>query len=164
MREDLLLVTFASMGVALAGFSGIVVALGGHARGEWSSRDRYLLTALLTSSGGSALLSVLPLVLDSAELAEPYIWEVSSAAAVVLQAGLLAIRARRITKDADTRIRERVVLIAVYGGGVAFMILELANCFRLRTAWPHLSTIVWHLSISFTVFVRLVLPSKNPAA
>ena len=162
MKEDLLLATFASLAVALAGFSGIVVVLGGHARGEWSSRDRYLLTALLTSSGGSALLSVLPLVLDSAEIAEPTIWMISSASAVVLQAGLLAVRARRISRDADTRIRERVVLIASYGGGSAFMILELVNCFWLRTSWPHLGTIAWHLAISFTVFVRLVLP-RRPA-
>jgi hypothetical protein len=164
MREDLLLATFASLAVALAGFSGIVVALGGHARGEWSSRDRYLLTALLISSGGSALLSVLPLVLDSAEVLEPTIWAISSASAVVLQAGLLAVRMRRVSRDADTRNRERLVLIASYGGGAAFMILELVNCLWLRTAWPHLSTIGWHLVISFTVFVRLVVPSKNPVA
>jgi hypothetical protein len=56
------------------------------------------------------------------------------------------------------------VLIASYGGGALFMMLQLANCFWLRTAWPHLTTIAWHLCISFTVFVRLVLPRKNPAA
>jgi VIT1/CCC1 family predicted Fe2+/Mn2+ transporter len=164
MKVDLLLATFANLGVALAGFSGIVVAVGGHARGEWSSRDRYLLTALLTSSGGSTLLSVLPLMLASAPLAEPTIWVVSSASAVVLQVGLLAVRARKISREADTRIRERFVLVASYGGGAAFMILQLVNCFWLRTSWPHLATIAWHLAISFTVFVRLVLPSKNPVA
>jgi hypothetical protein len=76
----------------------------------------------------------------------------------------LAVRLRRISRDADTRIRERFVLVASYGGGAAFMILELANCLWLRTAWPHLATIVWHLVISFTVFVRLVVPSKNTIA
>jgi hypothetical protein len=164
MKVDLLLATFANLGVALAGFSGIVVALGGHARGEWSSRDRYLLTALLASSGGSALLSVLPLVLASAQLAEPTIWVVSSGSAIVLQASLFAFRLRNIAGYADMRTRERFLLIAVYAGGAAFMMVQLVNCVWLRTAWPHVATIGWHLAISFTVFVRLVLPRKNLVA
>ena len=164
MKEDLLLATFANIGVALAGFSGIVVALGGHARGEWSSRDRYLLVALLTSSGGCALLSILPLLLASARLAEPTVWMASSATAVGLQAGLLAFRAPRLSDDVTTRIRERFVLIVTYGGGASFMTLQLVNSIWLRTSWPHLATIAWHLCISFTFFVRLVVPSKHPVA
>jgi len=164
MKVDLLLATLASIGVALAGFSGIVVALGGHARGEWSRRERYLLTALLISSGGSTLLSVLPLILDSTQLAEPTIWAISNASAIVLQIGLLAFRLRRIPRDPETRAREHFLLVVVYVGGATFMMVQLVNCFWLRTAWPHLSTVAWHLAISFTVFVRLVLPSKNTVA
>jgi hypothetical protein len=164
MRVDLLLATFASLGVALAGFSGIVVALGGHPRGQWSSRDRYLLSGLLTSSGGSVLLSILPLVLASSQLAERTIWVVSSASAVGLQAGLFAVRLRNISRVAEVWKREPFVLVAAYGGGVAFMMVELVNCIWLRTAWPHVATIGWHLGISFTVFVRLVLPNTNLVA
>ena len=65
---------------------------------------------------------------------------------------------------ADVWSRERFVLMAAYGGGVAFMMVELVNCIWLRTAWPHVATIGWHLGLSFTVFVRLVLPRTNPVA
>jgi hypothetical protein len=158
MKDDVLLSTLAQIAVALAGFSGIVVALGGRAHGEWSSRDRRLLTALLGTSGGSALLCVPPLLLASAQLPERTIWVVSSGCAVVLQGGLMAIRAGEVAKDRDTRAREPYLLVVVFSAAVAFAVLQLANVFWLGVAWPHLSTIAWHLVVAFVVFVRLVLP------
>jgi hypothetical protein len=158
MKDDVLLSTLARTAVALAGFSGIVVALGGRARGEWSSRDRRLLVALLGTSGGSTLLCVMPLLLASAQLPERTIWVSSSACSVVLQVGLMTLRARQLAKDRATRVREPHLVVVVFSAAVVFVALQLANVFWLGVAWPHLSTIAWHLVIAFVVFVRLVLP------
>ena len=79
MTAESLLITYVQIGVAISGFSGIVVSLGNRGRGEWSHRDRQLLYALLGMSGGCTLLSALPLVLATTGLAEPTVWSASSA-------------------------------------------------------------------------------------
>jgi hypothetical protein len=50
MNATDLLTALAQLGVALAGFSGIVVVLGARATGRWSSRERELLVVLLGTS------------------------------------------------------------------------------------------------------------------
>ena len=107
MTAESLLITYVQIGVAISGFSGIVVSLGNRGRGEWSYRERQLLYVLLGMSGGCTLLSALPLVLASTGLAEPTVWSASSGCSVVLELGLMVVRARQVIRDADTLARER---------------------------------------------------------
>jgi hypothetical protein len=158
MTAESLLITYVQIGVAISGFSGIVVSLGNRGRGEWSHRDRQLLYALLGTSGGCTLVSALPLVLASTGLAEPTVWSASSGCSVVLQLGLMIARARSVFRDADTLARERWVVAGAYAGGVVCVAAQLVNSVWLGVAWPHLTTITWHLAMSFIVFVRLVQP------
>ena len=162
MTAESLLTTYVEVGVAIAGFSGIVVSLGNRGRGEWSYHDRQLLYALLGSSGGCTLLSALPLILASTGLAEPTVWSASSGCSVVLQLGLMVARARRVVRDADTLARERWVLAGAFAGTVVCVAAQLVNCVWLGVAWPHLATITWHLAVSFIVFVRLVQSEARP--
>ena len=60
MTAESLLITYVQIGVAISGFSGIVVSLGNRGRGEWSYRERQLLYVLLRMSGGCTLLSAYP--------------------------------------------------------------------------------------------------------
>ena len=158
MTAESLLITYVQIGVAISGFSGIVVSLGNRGRGEWSHRDRQLLYALLGMSGGCTLLSALPLVLATTGLAEPTVWSASSACSVILQLVLMVVRARQVVRDADTLARERWVLGGAYAGGVVCVAAQLMNSVWLGVAWPHLATITWYLAVSFIVFVRLVQP------
>ena len=158
MTAESLLITYVQIGVAISGFSGIVVSLGNRGRGEWSHRDRQLLYALLAMSGGCTLLSALPLVLASTGLAEPTVWSASSGCSVILQLVLMVVRARQVVRDADTLARERWVLAGAYVGGVVCVAAQLVNSVWLGVAWPHLVTITWYLAVSFIVFVRLVQP------
>ena len=162
MTAESLLITYVQVGVAISGFSGIVVSLGNRGRGEWSYRERQLLYVLLGMSGGCTLLSALPLVLASTGLAEPTVWSASSGCSVVLQLGLMVARARQVVRDADMLARERWMLAGGFGGGVVCVALQLVNCVWLGVAWPHLATITWHLAMSFIVFVRLVQPEARP--
>jgi hypothetical protein len=161
MIGESLLSSYIVAGVTISGFSGIVVALGHRAEGAWSHRDRQLLYALLGSSGGSALLSALPLVLASIPLAEPTVWAASSGCSVVLQLGLMALRARGFAGKAETRVRERWLLVTAYTVGAVCLAAQLVNCVWLGLAWPHLATITWHLVLSFVIFVRLVQPDRQ---
>jgi hypothetical protein len=162
MTAESLLITYVQIGVAISGFSGIVVSLGKRGRGEWSYHERQLLYVLLGTSGGCTLLSALPLVLASTGLAEPTVWSASSGCSVVLQLGLMVARARQVVRDADTLARERWMLAGGFGGGVVCLAAQLVNCVWLGVAWPHLATITWHLAMSFMVFVRLVQPEARP--
>jgi hypothetical protein len=117
MSGESLLASYVVVGVTISGFSGIVAALGSHARGEWSHRDRQLMYALLGSSGGSALLSALPLFLASARLDETTVWAASSCCSVVLQLGLMALRAWGMAGAVETFVGEWWVLAVAYAGG-----------------------------------------------
>ena len=143
MTAESLLITYVQIGVAISGFSGIVVSLGNRGRGEWSHRERQLLYALLGMSGGCTLLSALPLILASTGLAEPTVWSASSGCSVVLQLGLMVARARQVVRDADTLARERWVLaggIRRRGGvrGGAAGELRLAGCRLAAPGHDHL--------------------------
>ena len=162
MTAESLLITYVQIGVAISGFSGIVVSLGNRGQGEWSHRDRQLLYALLGMSGGCTLLSALPLVLASTGLAEPTVWSASSGCSVILQLVLMVVRARQVGRDSDTLARERWVLAGAYAGGVMCVAAQLVNCVWLGVAWPHLATITFYLAVSFIVFVRLVQPEARP--
>ena len=118
MTAESLLITYVQIGVAISGFSGIVVSLGNRGRGEWSYHERQLLYTLLGMSGGCTLLSALPLILASTGLAEPTVWSASSGCSVVLELGLMVNRARQVFRDADMLARERWMLAAGFGGGV----------------------------------------------
>jgi len=161
MREDLILATLAQAGVALAGFSGIVVALGERARGQWSSRERQLLTTLLGTSGLSALLSVVPLALSSARVPEPQLWLTCSAAMIAFQVQRFAARLRRVMTDTELRSEERALLAFVFVGEGALFVLQILNCVWLSESWPFLVGLIWHLILSFLVFIRLVQPPRS---
>jgi len=158
MTGESLLSSYVVAGVAISGFSGIVAALGSHARGEWSHRDRNLLYALLGSSGGCALLSAIPLMLVADGLSEPKVWSASSGCSVALQLGLMTIRAWGMAGKAETLARERWLLVMAYSGGAVCLAAQLMNCIWLGAAWPHLVTITWHLALSFVIYVRLIQP------
>lgn len=161
MREDVILSTLAEAGVALAGFSGIVVALGERARGQWSSRERQLLTTLLGTSGLTALLSVVPLALSSARVAESQIWLICSATMMAFQVQRSAARFRRLMTDMEFRTQERTLLAFVFVGEGALFVLQILNCVWLNESWPFLVGLIWHLILSFLVFIRLVQPPRK---
>lgn len=151
-----LLTTLAQLGVALAGFSGIVVVLGARATGQWSSRERQLLGVLLGTSGSVVLWSILPLLLLAAEVSERRVWLLSSGGWCLPQMAVLVVRGR--TVDRDAWAQERGLLMLAFSGGICAVALQLANLIWLGVAWPHLAAVAWHVELSFAVFVRLVRP------
>jgi hypothetical protein len=158
--EDIL-TTLAELGVAVAGFSGIVVVLGERVRGE-SPRDRPLLDALLWASAGVVLWALAPLLLLSAQLSERTTWVVSSAGWSVQQSLVLALRAYQIRRAPDVR-PELTFVVPVSLGGVSALGLQLASVAWLASAWPHLVALVWWLVLSFVIFLRLMRAGDGEA-
>jgi hypothetical protein len=160
MNPTDLLTTLAQLGVALAGFSGIVSVLGTRASGEWSSWERTLLAVLLATSGGVILWSLLPLLLLASGLAEGRVWRLSSASWVVAQVAVLSHRVRQVVRDRDTRTQGGVLVIAAFLGGVSALVVQAVNVW-LAVAWPHLAAVTWYLLLSFLVFVLLLQPPRS---
>jgi hypothetical protein len=156
-----LLTTLAQLGVALAGFSGIVVVLGARATGEWSPRERRLLSILLGGSGAAILWSLLPLLLLASQLPERRVWLLSSGSWIITQVPVLAVRTRQVAQDRDARSQERGFVIFVFLSGVTALAVQLVNLLWLGLAWPHLAAVTWHLALSFLVFVRLLQPPPS---
>ena len=65
MSESDILQTFAEVGVAIAGFTGVVFVLGSRAAGEWSRTERMWFSILLDSSVRVIFYALLPVVLES---------------------------------------------------------------------------------------------------
>ena len=97
MQPEELLTTFAELGVAVAGFSGIVVVLGERGR-RASPADRTLLGVLLWASAGVVLWALAPLLLSSAHVSERTTWVVSSAGWSIQQAIVLSLRAYQVRR------------------------------------------------------------------
>jgi hypothetical protein len=161
MDPNDLLTTLAQLGVTIAGFSGIVVALGSRARGEWSERDWRLLAALLETSGAVVLWSLLPMLLLAAELPAPRVWLLSSASWALGYIAILARDARKIAqnprRDAD---RGLILLVYVTVGGA--LVLQAVNLLWMRVAWPHLAALTLLLALSFVAFLQLLQHEASP--
>ncbi len=82
LSESDILQTFAEVGVAIAGFTGVVFFLGNRVDGEWSRAERLQFRILVDSSVGVVLFALLPVVLES---------RLSASAAWRSSAGLLGV-------------------------------------------------------------------------
>jgi hypothetical protein len=158
MNATDLLTTLAQLGVALAGFSGIVVVLGARASDRGPLGERQLLSVLLATSGAVILWSLLPLLLFVSQLPDRRVWLLSSGSWVIGQVGVLTLRVRQVAQDRSALSQERGFVTFGFFGGVTALAVQLVNLLWLGVAWPHLAAVTWHLALSFLVFVRLLQP------
>jgi hypothetical protein len=80
--------------VGIAGFSGIVAAVGRRREGQWDPMDQLLLRVLLLASGIAILFSFLPFTLI--ELMEPrLVWRILSGLLAAWVLGIAIIRTRQ---------------------------------------------------------------------
>ena len=78
MSSEGILVAIAELAIGIAGFSGVVVALGSRTGERWSPVTRIRMVLLLSVSLSAAMFSLLPLVLDEAGLTAERAWSISS--------------------------------------------------------------------------------------
>jgi hypothetical protein len=76
LNESDILQTFAEVGVAIAGFTGVVFVLGNRATGEWSHAEQMWFRVLLESSLCVVFFALLPVVLAS-YLSSSTVWRLS---------------------------------------------------------------------------------------
>jgi hypothetical protein len=153
--------TLAELGIGLAGFSSIVVVLGGQAL-SLDPLDRARVYGLLQASFAVSLLSVWPIVLADAGVSEAMIWRVASATACPLFAGmlLLALNSTRYLPLAARRKLHPAMWVLIVGGSAISLLAMLCNAI----AWPfppspapYLYCLVYLLFYGGVQFLRVLL-------
>jgi hypothetical protein len=141
--------------IAIAGFSGIVAAVGRRGAEDWTEADQLRLRILLAASGGALGYAFLPFVLaDLVDLS--VVWRLAS--------GLLAVHTTAITihriRQASTAgigevagLRRWLPMI----GTVLVVSLLLTNAVRWASWSIYLLGNLWGTFVAFAAFVELLL-------
>jgi hypothetical protein len=160
--------TFSQLGVALAGFTGVAIVLGGRAAGSWDYVERGQLRQLLESSLAVVLLSMLPLVLERFAWPETTLWRVSNGIACLAGIALGASywiwywRGDVVSYPLLGRVLGWLTTPLV----VALLVLQAAvalGAIQRNVAAPFFAMLLWLVTVSSVNFIYLVWPNDPPA-
>ena len=128
MSEQETLTSVTEFAIALAGFSGIVVALGKQP-GRWAPADRYRLLNVLGFAFGAGFMAYLPIGLAHAGLTGSQLWRASSGLFLcfgVLGSGFMVVRTRRLPDNVRALVHPVVRQIS-YTTSAIGLLVQLAN-------------------------------------
>ena len=150
---------FAEVAVALAGFSGIIIAFGRRSLGALSPLESRRLYNLYFSSGLVLFSSLLGNSLIHAEsLDAALLWRGESMLILVFGFPWIVIdwfRVRRLdsTERADVKAYILYPFICV---GLLALILQVLNVIALGQSWPFFVALVFVIAFAFQQFILLV--------
>jgi hypothetical protein len=154
------LLTLAEVSLGLAGFAGIVMVFG-RGPGALPPADSFRLLALVGCSLGTLFLSLIPVALGFVGVAEPELWQWSSAlmVAVAIPAHLFGIS--RVRRDAAELFEVVPVYMIPFGASffVANLIAQVCN--SLGIGWSpsfgvYLFGLIWYLGFAAFQFARML--------
>jgi hypothetical protein len=150
---------FAEVSVALAGFSGIVIAFGHRTLGGLTRLEIRRLSNLFILSGTALFVSLVGISLLHLELADPgLLWRIGSAVIFVLATPWLiwdVVRVRRLEKAERAGVNP-FVLFTFNSLAVVMLLLQVANWFSIASPWPLFLGIVLTIAGAFQQFILLV--------
>ena len=159
MSWDAALGSVIEVAVGIAGFSGIVAAVGRRREGQWDPMDQLLLRVLLLASGIAILFSFLPFTLI--ELMEPrLVWRILSG---LLAAWVLGIAIIRTRQGAQLGAVRKVGLgnpFLLIGALLVFLVLA-ANALWFGKSSLYVVGVLWQVTIAFIAFVYLLLSALD---
>jgi hypothetical protein len=160
LSEHESLTSIVEFAITLAGFAGIVVALGKRP-GQWAPADRYRLLNILMLSFGAGFMAYLPIGLAHAGLSGSSLWRVSSGGFLcfgVFTGGFTIARTRRLRGEVRVLLNPIVLWMSIVFGGVANL-AQLLNVlglgFQPQFA-PYFLGLVLILLMSAIQFVRIL--------
>jgi hypothetical protein len=142
--------------IGIAGFSGIVAAVGRRGAGHWTDADQIRLRILLTASGASLVFSFLPFVLVDV-IEPPLVWRLGSALVATYMVGITILRVRQAS---IAGIRSAIGMRAAPMTAQAVVVgLLLANALWLASSSLYVAAVLYGLGIAFLTFIALLLDS-----
>jgi len=163
MAEADLLTVLAEIALGLAGFAGIIAALGPR-KNPWQLLDRLRIIALLVNSFLILIFALVPLGLAAAKFNEADLWFYSSLVYLLFQLHI-PFKFRAIFRSvegyegfASLPIGYAILTIELLGAA-----LLLLNVAILKVAWPHILALGIVLITGFFIFAELlvILISEN---
>jgi len=152
------LIGIAEIAVALAGFTGVVVAFGSRNEGSWHPGDRLRLNFLLESSltaGGFALLTLVMLQVFAEEIAIPC--AMASALWALFMPWSLYSSHRRVQenrlKHGDIDRISNGLVFAIFS---LLVLAQIANVVLWREFTPILAALCFNLAGAAMQFTRLI--------
>lgn len=150
---------FAEVAIALAGFSGIVIAFGRRSLGSLSNLEKRRLSNLFFFSGLVLLFSLLGISLLHIDFSdERTIWISGSTVLAVVTAWWLLFDLRQIRRlDPVERRQINPYLIVPFNvAAVLGLGLQIANAVLIHKPWPVLLALVLAVAFAFQQFILLV--------
>jgi hypothetical protein len=166
MESDGILLAISQIAVALAGFSGLVVATRGASPTGWHPRDIWSLSWMFGTSIGALFLALLPILLFFFRLREEAIWTLANlvmAAFMVVFALAMASSSRRLSR-AGHRPRVRyfstaaTLLLFICGGLAGLGALGIFS--QVRVGFFILGLIACLLVSALALIVFLVILAR----
>lgn len=159
MQPGEALAAAAQIAVAVAGFTGVVVAFGSGPIHEWSSVELFRLKLLIGTSVFPLVWSLAGLVLLTTGLSAPTLWSWCSAmAAALLLPGLgFALRDFLRLGRAEQGRAGRAIFTGAAGLGLLVILLQVYNILVLRAFWPFFTIVTSGMTLSVFQFVRMTL-------
>ena len=155
MSPEDILPSLVELSIAVAGFSGVVVALRPMRPSGWSETSRGLFAVLLTSTLLSAGVCVFAMVVRAAPVAEPSAWAVVSAAHVAVLVGIISLRVWQYLRTTARRTPPPAVG-ALLTLNALIIGAQLLNAAHYRSGWLCLTGLSLYAFFGFFVFVLLV--------
>ena len=153
------LAVIASVAIAIAGFSGVVVALTGRTTDTFGQVERLNFRILLQVSALALLFALVPLILHRAFEA-PQAWRISMALygmAHLLDAGFFV--ARTWSSTALSRLQRVAPRAGITIAAIQLLLVVFADTTVIEVAY--LLILIWHLAIAGMGFANLVFAFQN---
>ena len=154
---DELLGTIAEVAVTLAGFSGVIFALGNRSGGKLTAKEESGLTHMLLTSFGPVLISLFALLLLKSEIGIELAWRISCGAA-----GLFCFAGSTKAMIDELKGRHSLPKIIAWAAPIGAQLLGAANLvvafgYQLERASVILeAALIYLLWISITYFISLL--------
>ncbi len=152
-----ILPSLVELSIAIAGFSGIAVAV--QERAERSSNSGIFLSSLLLSTFVSSALCVIAMVLLTTPLAPSVSWSLVSFTHATTAVGILVVRAKQRSRGDFVRtLPLKLARASLYGvAGIQFV-----NALALHEPWISILGLAFYSFFGFGFFVSLLLELVRP--
>lgn len=162
MTWDSALGSVIEVAIALAGFSGIVAAVGRRGAGQWSAADQLLLRILLLSSGALLVFAFLPFILI--DLLEPsVVWRVLSGITALWYGIVPVVRQRQGSLNVLGIVPLSPFAWLFTASWITTVSLLVLNAVWLCSPSLYLVGLLYGGCISFVTFAVLLLNSWREA-
>ena len=139
--------TTAELGVGLAGFAALFIAIRGPESSSLSQVDRLLIANLIERGLVAALMSLLPILLFGLSFPESIVWFLLSGTFAIYGIAL-AIRSTSNFKRNPNRLISAPWFYTLALMGMAMVVLQLMHAFGLgihQSVWWYLVAVTWLL-------------------